>query len=68
MEELIKWTLQYAKEHSIDGFNALSCGQNLSFFKELKFLPGDGNLNFYMYNWQFSTKALKNDQVYAPMI
>ncbi len=33
-------------------FNALNLMQNGDFFDELRFLRGDGNLNFYLYNYR----------------
>jgi glycylpeptide N-tetradecanoyltransferase len=35
-----------------DVFNALDILDNASVFKELKFGPGDGNLQYYVYNWR----------------
>lgn len=33
-------------------FNALDLMENSQFVQDLKFGPGDGLLNFYLYNWQ----------------
>ena len=35
-----------------DVFNALDLMENQSFLKELKFGMGDGNLNYYLYNFK----------------
>lgn len=33
-------------------FNALNLMENESFLEQLKFGIGDGNLNYYLYNWK----------------
>jgi glycylpeptide N-tetradecanoyltransferase len=35
-----------------DVFNALDVMDNKEFFEKLKFGVGDGNLHYYIYNWQ----------------
>lgn len=35
-----------------DVFNMLALGKNPETFKDLKFTPGDGVLNYYVYNWK----------------
>lgn len=44
--------LVIAKQKGYDVFNALDVHENEDFFKELKFMIGDGNLNYYLYNWR----------------
>ena len=44
-----------------DVFNALDLMENLPMFKELKFGPGDGNLQYYLYNWKCPT--MKHDRL-----
>lgn len=50
--ELFKDMLILAKAQDFDVFNALDIMDNMSVFKELKFGIGDGNLQFYFYNWR----------------
>ncbi|CAK5074662.1 unnamed protein product [Meloidogyne enterolobii] len=35
-----------------DVYNALDLMENQSFLEELKFGIGDGNLQYYLYNWK----------------
>jgi glycylpeptide N-tetradecanoyltransferase len=44
--------LIFAVAEGFDVFNALDVMQNEEFFKELKFGPGDGHLQYYLYNWK----------------
>jgi len=37
-----------------DVFNALDLMQNKRFLEKLKFGIGDGNLQYYLYNWRCS--------------
>jgi glycylpeptide N-tetradecanoyltransferase len=48
---LIKDALILAKSTGSDVFNALNLMENGSFLDELKFGMGDGNLQYYIYNW-----------------
>ncbi|KAK6907909.1 glycylpeptide N-tetradecanoyltransferase [Kwoniella mangroviensis CBS 8886] len=43
--------LSIAKAADFDVLNALSCLDNNMFLQEQKFGPGDGYLNYYLYNW-----------------
>lgn len=52
MTELMKDALIFARNKGYDVFNALDITQNSEYFTELKFHPGDGNLNYYLYNWR----------------
>jgi glycylpeptide N-tetradecanoyltransferase len=45
----------------MDVFNALDLMENSQFLEELKFGIGDGNLQYYIYNWKCS--ELKPNQV-----
>ena len=36
---------------NMDVFNALDVMDNGTFLKDLKFGNGDGNLQYYLYNW-----------------
>jgi glycylpeptide N-tetradecanoyltransferase len=44
-----------------DVFNALDLMDNQSFLEELKFGIGDGNLQYYLYNWK--TPEMKPNEV-----
>ena len=50
--DLIKDALISAKNSHFDVFNALDLMENKTFLDELKFGKGDGNLQYYMYNWR----------------
>jgi len=53
-----KWTdlmndaLILAKQQDFDVFNALNVMENDAFLSDLKFGIGDGNLQYYLYNWR----------------
>lgn len=47
METDMSWV-----QADFDVFNALDLMENSQFVQDLKFGPGDGLLNFYLYNWQ----------------
>jgi glycylpeptide N-tetradecanoyltransferase len=49
--DLMKDALILAKNTGSDVFNALNLMENQSFLEELKFGTGDGNLQYYIYNW-----------------
>lgn len=50
--DLINDALISAKNLNFDVFNALDLMENKTFLKELKFGIGDGNLQYYLYNWR----------------
>ena len=52
MEQGMKDMLVLAKEEGFDVFNCLDLLENAAFFENLKFMPGDGNLQYYLYNWR----------------
>lgn len=52
LQSLMKDALILAKLKSVDVFNCLDLLENKLFIEELKFGPGDGYLNYYMYNWR----------------
>jgi glycylpeptide N-tetradecanoyltransferase len=56
LHELIKAALLKAKEEGFDVFNALDIFENATFLEELKFGQGDGNLNYYLYNWNINNR------------
>ncbi|KAG2183228.1 hypothetical protein INT43_006232 [Umbelopsis isabellina] len=43
---------EYSLTANFDVFNALSLMDNSMFIDDLKFGPGDGYLNYYLYNWR----------------
>jgi len=47
--------LTIARKNDFDVFNALDLMENDQFLKPLKFGEGDGNLNYYLYNWRCPT-------------
>jgi len=57
LETLIGDALIIASQAKFDVFNALTLMDNPRFLKDLKFGPGDGFLNFYLYNWRTAPLA-----------
>jgi len=55
LTELMKDALILANATGIDVFNALNLMENETFLEELKFGKGDGNLQYYVYNWSSPT-------------
>jgi glycylpeptide N-tetradecanoyltransferase len=51
VKELIGDAMILARQSDHDVFNALDLMENTSFLRELLFGPGDGNLQYYLYNW-----------------
>ncbi|KAI8052247.1 acyl-CoA N-acyltransferase [Syncephalis plumigaleata] len=52
LRTLFKDILIKAKEERFDVFNCLNLLDNEEIIEDLKFGPGDGNLNYYLYNWR----------------
>lgn len=52
LESLISDALVLAKEIGMDVFNAMTSQDNVLFLKDLKFGPGDGFLNYYLFNYK----------------
>eukprot|EP00794_Sanderia_malayensis_P003442 gene3442-3937_t len=50
--DLMNDALILAKRNNFDVFNALDLMNNTEFLEKLKFGIGDGNLNYYLYNWK----------------
>ena len=50
--ELMRDALVMAKSIGADVFNALDLQDNAEFLSELRFGPGDGKLQYYLYNWK----------------
>jgi glycylpeptide N-tetradecanoyltransferase len=61
LQQLMADALHFAYKEGFDVFNALKLMDNESFLKELKFKPGDGTLNYYLYNWKCA--AMKESDV-----
>eukprot|EP00581_Thalassiosira_minuscula_P001662 CAMPEP_0183740668 /NCGR_PEP_ID=MMETSP0737-20130205/60205_1 /TAXON_ID=385413 /ORGANISM="Thalassiosira miniscula, Strain CCMP1093" /LENGTH=499 /DNA_ID=CAMNT_0025975795 /DNA_START=35 /DNA_END=1534 /DNA_ORIENTATION=+ len=51
LTELMRDCLILAKNEGIEVFNALNLMDNNRFLEDLKFGMGDGNLQYYVYNW-----------------
>jgi glycylpeptide N-tetradecanoyltransferase len=51
-EQLMKDALVLARNEDADVFNALDVMQNNDVFTNLNFGAGDGNLQYYLYNWK----------------
>ncbi|CAD6196846.1 unnamed protein product [Caenorhabditis auriculariae] len=52
LKQLINDALILAHREHFDVFNALDLMRNNEVFKDLKFGIGDGNLQYYLYNWK----------------
>lgn len=50
--DLMNDALISAKNSNFDVFNALDLMDNIRFLEKLKFGIGDGNLQYYLYNWR----------------
>lgn len=50
--DLMRDALIFAHQNGFDVFNALDLANHDQFLKELKFHVGDGELNYYLYNWK----------------
>jgi glycylpeptide N-tetradecanoyltransferase len=55
IKTLIHDALISAKNLQFDVFNALDLMENNEFLSDLKFGIGDGNLQYYLYNWRCPT-------------
>ena len=49
---LMKDCLTMSREEGCDVFNALNVMDNDEFLHDLRFGMGDGNLNYYLFNWK----------------
>ncbi|ODV88192.1 hypothetical protein CANARDRAFT_26341 [[Candida] arabinofermentans NRRL YB-2248] len=52
LDSLINDALILSKNYKVDVFNAVTSQDNVLFLKDLKFGPGDGFLNFYLFNYK----------------
>uniref|UniRef100_A0A8V5H6R2 Glycylpeptide N-tetradecanoyltransferase n=1 Tax=Melopsittacus undulatus TaxID=13146 RepID=A0A8V5H6R2_MELUD len=55
--DLMSDALILAKSKGFDVFNALDLMENKTFLEKLKFGIGDGNLQYYLYNWKCPSMA-----------
>jgi len=55
LKDLLSDALIVARNDGFDVFNALNLMENEEVLEELKFGIGDGNLNYYIYNWKCPT-------------
>eukprot|EP01062_Namystynia_karyoxenos_P012115 TRINITY_DN14354_c0_g1_i1.p1 TRINITY_DN14354_c0_g1~~TRINITY_DN14354_c0_g1_i1.p1 ORF type:complete len:559 (+),score=188.98 TRINITY_DN14354_c0_g1_i1:88-1677(+) len=51
-DQLLNDALILAKKRDFDVFNALDIMDNQPCFEKLKFGPGDGHLQYYLFNWR----------------
>ncbi|KYQ91338.1 glycylpeptide N-tetradecanoyltransferase [Tieghemostelium lacteum] len=56
MEDLMNHAITIAKQLDYDVFNCLNIFENSKFLQPLKFAVGDGNLQYYLYNYSTQTK------------
>ena len=61
LTELMKDALILAKNNGADVFNCLDLMENRQIFSDLKFGIGDGNLQYYVYNW--ACPGMKSEDV-----
>mmetsp|Transcript_87588 Transcript_87588/g.252916 ORF Transcript_87588/g.252916 Transcript_87588/m.252916 type:complete len:421 (-) Transcript_87588:28-1290(-) len=61
LTDLMRDALILANQTGSDVFNALNLMENDTFLEELKFGKGDGNLQYYVYNW--SCASMKSADV-----
>ena len=52
--------LHFNFQNDFDVFNALDLMDNIDFLEKLKFGIGDGNLQYYLYNWRCPSMTPKN--------
>ncbi|CAI5731986.1 unnamed protein product [Peronospora destructor] len=52
LTQLMQDALIMAKKENLDVFNALDVMENIEMLQPLKFGPGSGELQYYLYNWR----------------
>lgn len=60
LTELMRDALILAQKEKVDVYNCLSQMKNSEFLDELRFGMGDGNLQYYLYNWSCSLMESKD--------
>lgn len=63
MVELYRVALIKAKQLGYDVFNTLDIMNNEKVFEDLLFAPGDGYLQFYLYNWQIKQITIQPKEI-----
>lgn len=63
LKTMFEATLVLAKQEGFDVFNALDIMENKEVFEGLLFKPGDGFLQYYMYNWKLLGSHLQPAQI-----
>ena len=61
LTRLMEDALILARQKDFDVFNCLDLMDNAQFLKDLKFGIGDGNLQYYLYNWRLHNKLEPGD-------
>ena len=61
LTRLMDDALILARQKDFDVFNCLDLMDNSQFLKDLKFGVGDGNLQYYLYNWRLQSKLEPGD-------
>ena len=51
--ELFESVIILAKKNDCDVFNCLNIMNNSTIFEKLKFVKGNGDLNYFIYNWRY---------------
>uniref|UniRef100_A0A8C5P265 Glycylpeptide N-tetradecanoyltransferase n=1 Tax=Jaculus jaculus TaxID=51337 RepID=A0A8C5P265_JACJA len=64
--DLMSDALVLAKMKGFDVFNALDLMENKTFLEKLKFGIGDGNLQYYLYNWKCPSMGAEKVRVAQP--
>ena len=62
-EKLIQNALILARMNKYDVYNCLNLMDNQTVFEELHFQKGDGNLQYYFYNWVMKCKHITPEQL-----
>ncbi|MBZ3887372.1 Glycylpeptide N-tetradecanoyltransferase 1 [Sciurus carolinensis] len=65
--DLMSDALVLAKMKGFDVFNALDLMENKTFLEKLKFGIGDGNLQYYLYNWKCPSMGAEKTTAAAPV-
>ena len=63
VEDLFENAIITAKQNDYDVYNALDLMDNKQSFEKLKFVKGDGFLQYYLYNWKVENGYIKPEQL-----
>ena len=61
--ELIRNALILANKFGFDAYNCPNIMDNESFLENLLFQVGDGNMNYYLYNWIMKVKKIESKEL-----